>query len=403
MAQSREYPAGTGRWGPGDPAIAHIDMDAFFASVEILDDPTLAGTPLVVGGDTSRGVVAAASYEARRYGIRSAMPIFQAKRLCPGIVIRPGRMTRYVELSREAMKVLHRYSPLVEQIGIDEAYVDLSGTDALFGCPERAIRSIRDDIRAATALTCSAGLSTSTLVAKIASDINKPDGMTIIPPSSVRAFLEGLPVGKVPGIGGKGEERLRAIGVRTVGDLGRLRAGYLEERFGRFGGWLEAVGRGEGRTVLVPWSQPKSISNEITMPEDTGDQATLEKHLLALSDSVGRRMRRQGLRGRTVTLKLKTDRHRLITRSVTLERPFSQGAVIFRDARGLLRRHAGGTVMRLVGVGVSGLEPEDAAGQFSLFDGPSPEEEKWERVERAVDRIVDRFGAGALRRGRELE
>jgi DNA polymerase-4 len=378
-------------------------MDAFYASVEILDDPTLAGVPLVVGGDSNRGVVAAASYEARKYGIRSAMPIFQARRLCPGIVIRPGRMSRYVELSGEAMKVLHRYSPVVEQIGIDEAYVDLTGTGAIFGEPDRAIRDIRRDISTATGLTCSAGLSTSTLVAKIASDLDKPDGLTIIPPGAVRAFLDGLPVGKVPGVGAKGEESLRAIGVRTVGDLGRLRPGYLEERFGRFGEWLVSVARGEGRTELVPWSQPKSVSNETTMPEDTADQATLEKYLLGLADSVGRRLRRYGLRGRTVTLKLKTHRHRLITRSVTLERHFNQGTVIYREARKLLRLHAGSTPMRLVGVGVSGLEPEDEAGQYALFDSPPADEAKWERVERAVDRIVDRFGRNAMRRGSELE
>lgn len=403
MTRADEYPAGGGRWGPGDPAIAHIDMDAFYASVEILDDPSLAGKPLVVGADSDRGVVAAASYEARRYGIRSAMPIFRAKRLCPGLVIRPGRMDRYVELSQAAMKVLHRFSPLVEQIGIDEAYVDLTGTGAIHGEPDRAIRAIRSGIAAATALTCSAGLSTSTLVAKIASDVNKPDGLTVIPPAAVRGFLRALPVGKVPGIGGKGEERLRGIGVRTVGDLERLAPGYLEERFGRFGEWLAAVARGEGRTALVPWSQPKSISNETTMPEDTADRATLEKYLLGLADSVGRRMRRHGLRGRTVTLKLKTDRHRLLTRSVTLERPFDQGAVIYREARALLRRHAGTEPMRLVGVGVSGLEPRGAAGQFSLFEGPDPAEAKWDRVERAVDAIVERFGGAAVRRGRELE
>ncbi len=403
MSDPVKYPAGGGHWKEGDRAIAHIDMDAFYASVEILDFPELEGKPVVVGGDSNRGVVSAASYEARKYGIHSAMPIFRAKRLCRGLVIRPGRMTRYVELSREVMRVLHGFSPIVQQISIDEAYIDLAGTGKLFGRPSSAVRSIKKEIRAATSLTCSIGLSSSKLIAKVTSDMNKPDGITIVPPSRVMDFLYGLPVGAIPGIGEKSEEQLRQIGVREVGDLSRLKPGYLEERFGRFGRLLQAIAEGRVHSELVPWSQPKSVSNELTMPEDTSDMRTLEKYLLGLADKVGRRLRRQGLKGRTITLKVKTHRHRLITRSSTLEHPVNQGRVIYEQARGLLREYGVPVSLRLIGVGVSGLEPESGGGQFALFEGPSPGGEKWDRVERAVDSIIDRFGSGAVRKGRQLE
>ena len=243
MSNPDKYPAGRGAWKKDDRAIAHIDMDAFYASVEILDHPELAGLPVVVGGETDRGVVAAASYEARKYGIRSAMPIFRAKRLCADLVIRRGRMSRYVELSREVMRILHSYSPVVQQISIDEAYIDLTGTEKIHGGVLAAVRSIKGEILEATSLTCSVGLSSSKLIAKVASDMNKPDGITVVPPSKVIEFLRDLPVGAIPGIGGKSEEQLRVLGVRKVGDLSRYDEEYLEERFGKFGRRLQAMVR----------------------------------------------------------------------------------------------------------------------------------------------------------------
>ena len=206
-----KYPAGKGKWGPKDPAIAHIDMDAFYASIEILDFPELKDKPVIVGGSSNRGVVAAASYKAREYGIHSAMPIFQARKRCGDLIIRPGRMKRYLEISRIVIGLLNRFSPLVEQVSIDEAFIDLTGTWRLFGKPEMTIASIREDIRKNTGLTSSVGLSTSKLVAKIASDIDKPDGMTVIPPRKVREFLDMLPIGKVPGVGKKSEEQFRTL------------------------------------------------------------------------------------------------------------------------------------------------------------------------------------------------
>ena len=403
MSNPVKYPAGEGRWKEDGRAIAHIDMDAFYASVEILDFPELAGLPVVVGGDSNRGVVSAASYEARKFGIHSAMPIFRAKRLCSGLVIRPGRMTRYVELSREVMKVLHRFSPLVQQISIDEAYIDLTGTAKLFGRPPAAVEKIKAEILTSTSLTCSVGLSSSKLISKVASDMNKPDGITIVPPSRVMEFLHSLPVGKIPGIGGKSEESLRKLGVRKVGDLSGYDPGYLEERFGKFGRRLSAIAEGRVHSELVPWSQPKSVSNELTMPENTGDMRTLEKYLIGLADKVGRRLRRQGLKGRTVVLKVKTHKHRSITRSATLEKPVSRGKTIYEESRRLLEEYGVPEDLRLIGVGVSGLEPESGSGQFAMFEGSSLEDEKWDRVEKAVDSILDRFGRGSVRKGRQLE
>jgi DNA polymerase-4 len=358
---------------------------------------------VVVGGDSNRGVVSAASYEARKFGIHSAMPIFRAKCLCGNLVIRPGRMTRYVELSREVMDVLHRFSPLVQQISIDEAYVDLTGTEKLFGPPSAAVITVKAEILASTSLSCSIGLSSSKLIAKVASDMNKPDGITIVPPSQVMEFLRVLPVGRIPGIGEKSEEQLIQLGVREIGDLSRYDPEYLEERFGKFGRRLSAIAEGRIHSELIPWAQPKSVSNELTMPEDTGDMRTLEKYLMGLADKVGRRLRRQGLKGRTVTLKVKTHKHRLITRSSTLDKPVSRGKTIYDEARRLLEEYGVPVDLRLIGVGMSGLEPESGSGQFTMFEGSSPEEEKWDRVEKAVDSILDRFGRGSVRKGRQLE
>ncbi|MBU8920532.1 MAG: DNA polymerase IV [Bacteroidales bacterium] len=402
------YPAGSGEWGPGERVIAHIDMDAFFASVEVLDFPELRGKPVVVGGSSNRGVVSAASYRAREFGIHSAMPIFQAKRLCSGLVIQPGRMKRYSELSHEVMKTLYSYSPLVQQISIDEAYVDLSGTEKLFGRPEETAFRIKKDIFGSTSLTCSVGLSVSKLVAKISSDMNKPDGVTIIPPERVMEFISSLPVGKIPGIGSKSEEELAKTGIKKVGDIGRLAPKFVRERYGKFGERLMSIAAGKAGGEVVPFSPPKSISNEITLSEDTDEIELLEKHLMELSEKVGRRLRKNYMRGRTVTLKLKDSRHRLITRSVTLARPTCQGKKIYTEAKELMEALGIGARQRLIGVGVSNLSSDQDRGlswsgkpeQGLLFAESDPGEERWDKLDRVMDGILDRFGKGAVKRGR---
>ncbi len=375
-------------------------MDAFFASIEILDFPGLADRSVIVGGSSDRGVVAAASYKAREYGIHSAMPIFQAKRLCPDLVIQPGRMNRYVEISRKIIRLLGRYSPLVEQVSIDEAFIDLSGTMRLFGRYEDIVVAIRREIKEETGLTCSAGLSTGKLVAKIASDIDKPDGMAVIPPGMVDGFLCGLPIGKVPGVGEKSAEQLRKKGIRYLGDIRKLPPARVSELFGKQGSRLLEIALGDHNPPVIPYSRPKSISNELTFAEDTADKAILERYLLSLSEKVAGRLRNQNLAGRTITLKLKDFDHSMITRSITLDNPTHQGRKIYAEAGKLLAASIGNRRKRLIGVGVSNLEPEEKAGQYDLFDERPAEEERWDRVDQAVDDIAHRFGHGAIRRGR---
>ncbi len=390
----------------GRRVIAHIDMDAFYASVEVLDDPSLKGKPVIVGGDMKRGVASAASYEARAFGVHSAMPLFQARRLCPNGVFLPVRMERYVEISRVVMKCLGEFSPLVEQVSVDEAFVDLTGTGNLFGDPERAARSMKARIVERTSLTCSVGVSVSKLVAKIASDMNKPDGLTIVPPSEMRRFLDALPVKKVPGIGGKSAEELAKLGISRVGDIAKYSPARLEERFGKFGSWLFEIAGGAEGAPVEPYTAPKSVSAEDTLDEDTADEAIVKRCLLEQAGRVGKRLREEGFRGRTVTLKLKHHDFRQITRSSTLAEPTQLGETIYHEALRLLAVYNLRSKVRLVGLGVSNLEPLDAPGapeQMSLFGASKGAEEKWAKVERAADEIERRFGRGAVKRGSLLE
>jgi len=391
----------------GRRVIAHIDMDAFYASVEMLDDPALMGKPVIVGGDMRRGVVSAASYEARAFGVHSAMPLFQARRLCPSGVFLPVRMQRYVEVSHVVMKCLGEFSPLVEQVSVDEAFVDLTGTGHLFGDPMKTGRAIKAAIRNKTSLTCSIGVSVSKLLAKIASERNKPDGLTIVPPAEVARFLERLPVRKVPGIGGRSGEELAKLGIEFVGDIGKYTSAWLEERFGKYGAWLFDAARGGDEGARVePYTAPKSISAEDTFPEDTDDERIIKRYLLEQSDRIGRRLREEGFRGRTVTLKLKHRDFRQITRSETLDEPTQLGETIYHEAVKLLALYNLRSRVRLVGVGVSNLEPVEELGkrgQMSLFREAEGADDKWEKVERAADEIARRFGDGAVKRGSLLE
>jgi DNA polymerase-4 len=384
----------------GHRAIAHVDMDAFFASVEVLDNPALKGKPVIVGGDMRRGVVSAASYEARAFGVHSAMPLFQARRLCPNGVFLRGRMERYAEVSSVVMRCLGEFSPLVEQVSVDEAFVDLTGTEHLFGPPERTARSMKERIAERTSLTCSVGLSVSKLLAKIASDMNKPDGFTVVTPAEVDHFLDALPITKVPGIGARGEEELSRLGIRTVGGIKRFPPDVLEKRFGKFGSWLIEVSRGEEGSAVEPYGAPKSISAEDTLPNDSDDEEVLRGYLLEQSDRVGRRLREEGVRGRTVTIKIKFHDFEQTTRSRTLDEPTQLGDVIYRVAVELLKTRRLRSAVRLVGVAVSNLEEPSLPAQMSLFGRSKSSSDKWEKVERAEDEIAKRHGEGAVKRGR---
>ena len=377
----------------------HIDMDAFFASVEQRDRPELKGKPLVVGGDSGRGVVAAASYEARRYGIHSAMPMFMAKQRCPGLVIVSSRKGRYGEVSRSVMATLRRYSPVVEQVSIDEAYLDAAGCGRLYGPPEAMAKTIKADIRASVALTCSIGVAPLKFLAKIASDMQKPDGLTIVDPERVPGFIARLPVEKVPGVGAHARERLRQMGIATLGDVRTINRSVLAHRLGRFGHRLVDLAHGRDPSAVTPHSPTKSISTERTLPADTRDHDQLNQHLLAQSQEVGRQLRRQGFLARTITLKLKDANFRQTTRSLTLDHPSQSSETVYRTAALLLASQPLDKAVRLIGVGASALIADTTPRQACLFPDMDPAGSGWEKVDRAVDRIAERFGRSAVCRG----
>jgi DNA polymerase-4 len=380
--------------------ILHIDMDAFYASVEQKDNPALKGKPVIVGGTSNRGVVSAASYEARKFGIRSAMPIFQAKQRCPDGVYLPVRMHRYQEVSRRVMEILKCFSPLVEQVSIDEAYMDISGVDKLLGLPGDMGLEVKRSIRETTSLTCSIGIAPNKFLAKVASDLDKPDGLTIIPPENVPQFIEKLPVEKVPGVGKKMVQTLHRMGVRTLGDVQKLSTHELLKKTGKFGERLSKISRGIDETPVVPHIASKSISSERTLSVDTNEMEVLKKKLLIQSEIVGKRAREQNVRGTTVTLKLKRADFRQMTRSVTTEKATNSTNAIYEQGLKLLAQVKTATKFRLIGIGLSNLVPvEDIPKQLSLFSKGEPDDKSWENVERAMDTIKERFGRDAIKRG----
>ncbi len=382
--------------------ILHADMDAFYAAVEQRDRPELRGRPVIVGGTGPRGVVAAASYEARRFGIRSAIPTAQARALCPEGVFLRGDMRRYARESERIFEIFGSFTPAVEGLSLDEAFLDLTGTARLHGPPAEAGRRLRARVRDELGLAVSVGIAPVKMVAKIASELAKPDGLLEIPPRDVRAFLDPLPVERLWGVGPVARERLAAIGVRTIGDLARADARGLERALGSFGPEAGRLARGEDLREVEPYREPVSYSEENTFERDVADLETLESTLAAHAEAVARRLRRDGLRGRTVVVKLKLGRRRapgprgfpLLTRRTTLPEATDDGAAIARAARELLARAGPPEPVRLVGVGVAGLVAKDA-GQLGLF--ASPERARRERLNEAVDSLAARFGPDAVR------
>lgn len=378
--------------------ILHLDMDAFFASVEQHDDPSLRGRPVIIGCDP-RGVVSAASYEARTFGVHSAMPVVEARRRCPDGAFLPGNRRRYVEVSHIVMATLATLSPLVEPASIDEAYVDVTGTEMLFGPPQALGRRIKAMIREATGLSCSVGIAPVKFLAKIASDYDKPDGLTVIEPEAVAAFLAELPVGKIPGVGKRGRTALASLGIRVVGDILRYPPDFFERHFGKWGLELVERAHGRGSAEVRADRETKSVSAENTFSADTADRETLLAWLLRQSERVGRELRQEHLRGRTVTLKLKFGDFRQITRSRTLAAPIDSDAAIFATAEALLAAEDLPRPVRLIGVGVSHFG--EAPRQLSLFEHPDDKARQRDgRIDAALDAIRDRFGREAILRGR---
>lgn len=375
--------------------IMHVDMDAFYAAVEQADNPEIKGCPVIVGGGV-RGVVSAASYEARKHGVRSAMPMFQARKLCPGGIFLPVRMRRYKEISRRIMGILREFSPLVEQISIDEAYLDITGTEALLGSATVVGGKVKRTIFDETSLTCSVGIAPNRFLAKIASEKNKPNGLTVIEEDQVEEFLSGLPIERIPGIGAKTAGVFRELGASVVGDILRFPPAFLVKRFGQYGLKIYEKAQGIDPSPVVPSAEPKSVSAEDTFPQDTDDMDELLRWLMIQAEGVGRDLRKKGYRGRTVTVKVKFSDFRSLTRSRTLDEPTNCTETIFSVAAELLLELRVSKKLRLIGVGLSNLTGLER--QAMLFENVRSCRD--ESLDRAMDEIHAKFGETALKRGR---
>jgi DNA polymerase-4 len=379
--------------------ICHVDMDAFFVSVEELYDPSLRGKAVIVGGNPDhRGVVAAASYEARRFGVHSAMPLRTAARLCPHAIFLPPRRERYTAASRRIREIFSEFSPQVEMVSVDEAYLNLTGAERLWGPPLRAAHRLHEEIARRTKLPCSIGVSSNRLVSKIASDQAKPNGILWVMPGKEAAFLAPLPVGKIPGVGKVTGEALSRLGIQTIGDIARLQRNFLQTALGQSGIRLSTIAAGEAGDARgdSDWDirdDAKSIGHEETFAEDIGDAAELETVLADLSQRVAARLRQQGFHARTITLKLRYGNFQTITRAVTLSESTQLDTVILDAARRLLRRHWDRRrTVRLLGVQSSGLTA--VAGQESLLE--ASQHQKWSRALAATDRLRDRYGFASV-------
>jgi DNA polymerase-4 len=377
---------------PGVPrAILHVDMDAFYASVEQRDDPSLRGKPLVVGGSARRGVVLAASYAVRPFGIRSAMPMARALRLCPDLLVVPPRFDRYSEVSEEVFHIFHAFTPEVEGLSLDEAFLDVTRSVALHGAPVEQARRIKDRIRDELGLTASVGVAEVKFAAKIASDLRKPDGLVVVPEGGVREFLAPLPVSRLWGVGPKTEEVLLRHHLRRIGDVAAAERAQLERELGGLGPWLHDLANGVDDRAVEPDREAKSVGAEETFEEDLrGDDLLPFIHGQALR--VASRLRRAGLRARSVNLKVKFADFRITTRQETLAEPTDDGGQIYAVARRLLGK-VDDRPARLTGVHAGDLA---ARPQLGLFDQVQPAAQKRARLNASLDRIADRFGPGAV-------
>ncbi|MFL6300115.1 MAG: DNA polymerase IV [Terriglobales bacterium] len=405
--------------------IFHVDMDAFFVSVEELRDPSLKGKPVVVGGKANeRGVVSAASYAARKFGVHSAMPLRTAYKLCPQAIFLDGHPERYREASLKVRAVLESFSPQVEMASIDEAYLDMTGTERLHGPPLRSAHLLHEKVKRETELNCSIGIGTSRLVAKISSDQGKPNGICYVLAGCEQAFLAPLEVRKIPGVGKVSEKNLHDLGIKTVGDLAKLDDDFLEEKFGKWGLAMAGKSRGEdaggyfeaGVSYSEDEGDPKSISHEHTFSEDTRDAELLESTLARLSEMVARRLRDGGLRARNVSLKLRTSDFATITRAQTLEEPTQLDPKIFSIIQHLFRENwepARGKfpTIRLLGVKAADLQPasdreaEDEA-QLSLLPAESSTPKPssgWENALSAADKLREKYGDSAVSLARGMK
>ena len=376
--------------------ILHVDLDAFFAAVEQRDRPELRGRPVVVGGGgpNDRGVVSTASYEARRFGVRSAMPLRTAAALCPDAVFLPVDGAKYQAVSREVLAILRRFTPLVEPVSIDEAFLDVTASRALFGDGEAIARRIKATVAGETGLTVSVGVAATKLVAKVASDLRKPDGLVVVPPGEEASFLAPLAISRLWGVGPRTAAVLREQGVTTIGELAALPVDVLVRTLGRHGGTLHERALGIDPDPVGGGDPAKSIGHEHTFDVDTSDREILERTLLAMAEGVAGRLRAGGLRAATVTVKIRDSSFRTITRQRTLPAPTDLPDPIWHAALELARPELRGIRVRLIGVTASGLHEPEQMGLFEEGD------DRHRRAVEAADRIRRRFGERAVTRGR---
>jgi DNA polymerase IV len=376
-----------------DRVILHMDMDAFFISVEQRDEPSLRGKPAAVCGSLSRSVVTSATYEARPYGIRAGMPIQEAKRRCPQLILVEGNHAKYTETSARIFALLKDYTPLVEVASIDEAYLDITRSRVLFKSPIQIAQSIKNRIREKEQLTCSIGMAPNKLLAKLGSRLKKPDGMCVIKQEEVEETLKDLPVSRLFGIGPKLQEELNSIGVFTCGQLAAFPVPLLTAKFGVIGPRLQEMGRGLDDSPVVPFDEEedaKSVSNSVTLEKDTSDPAFLRKVLLQLSEKVSRRMRKEEFYGKRVTLTVRYSDFYTFTKQKTLSKPINSGTEIFRQSLDIFQSIPHPKPIRLLGVGVAQLQK--GWRQLDLFQ----KREKSDNLLKAMDRVNERFGDWTL-------
>jgi DNA polymerase-4 len=377
--------------------IFHVDMDAFFASVEIRDDPSLRGKPVLDGGVGPRGVVAAASYEARVFGSRSAQPMAQALRLCPHAVVLPGRHDAYAEASDRVFEIFAEFSPLVEGLSIDEAFLDMEGTERLLGPPRRAAEDLRKTVRERVGLTCSVGISAVKFLAKIASGMNKPDGLTEIPAGTELEFLAPLPIEALWGVGPKTAERLHAHGITTIGDIRKLARDTLEEWFGDHGRHLHRLAWAQDEREVMPWKGRKQISHEDTFAVDAVGEAGVRRKLLSQATRVADRLVAKGLRAKRVQIKVRDTTFHTESRQCTLDVATDQAKAIYAAACELLKSvELDGRRFRLTGVGVGALEAIASDRQLDLQFEPDAPAPTAERLQTVLSAVRSRFGHQAL-------
>jgi DNA polymerase-4 len=380
--------------------IAHVDCDAFYAAIEKRDRPSLAGEAVIVAGASARAVVLTACYNARKFGVRSAMPMFQARKLCPHAVVVPPDMRKYATVAKQVRELLTRVTPIIEPVSLDEAYLDLSGTERLHGAgAAKILARLACGVEREIGISVSIGLSHNKFLAKLASDLQKPRGFAVVGRAETRAFLAGRMVGVIRGVGPVLQRTLAKEGITTVGQLQEMSVAELTIRFGKTGAWLHRIAIGEDASSVDHRRETKAISAETTFEHNIASFDELERSLWELSERLAERAKAAALGGRTVTLKLKTGSFRIVSRSTTLENPTQLSGVIFQAGRRLLEAEARGERYRLIGIGLSHLHPATECDPENLLDRAALRNAA---AERAMDSLRAKFGSSAIRKGRSL-